>query len=200
MKLKARQRVFNINLANIVAGYQMSSNLIEMLKIKDQTLASRRARDFVPDLNSPKGFLLVEVVLYIALFSIIVVGATVGLYNLSSANRGLEYQTALINETEFILKKIDLVLSDVSQIFEVGETLVVSNSAGETLRIGLEDGTVFLQSFSEKHFLNGDVIWVEELEFEKADIGLSDRFFVKISLEAGGEKFSTSRLGYFNEK
>jgi len=200
VKLKARQRVFNINLANIVAGYQMSSNLIEMLKIKDQTLASRRARDFVPDLNSPKGFLLVEVVLYIALFSIIVVGATVGLYNLSSANRGLEYQTALINETEFILKKIDLVLSDVSQIFEVGETLVVSNSAGETLRIGLEDGTVFLQSFSEKHFLNGDVIWVEELEFEKADIGLSDRFFVKISLEAGGEKFSTSRLGYFNEK
>lgn len=101
------------------------------------------------------GFTLLEVIIYLALFSIIMGGAAVSVFYIFDAADRAHTESVLENESDFILGKIDWVLSSAESI-----TTPSANSSGSTLTIvshedSLDDPvSIFLQG-SNVSFTHG---------------------------------------------
>jgi type II secretory pathway pseudopilin PulG len=68
------------------------------------------------NLKYKEGFTLIEVVIYIGLFGIMVAGLIVAVYQLSEGARGASNKVSTGEEINFVLKKLDYVLNDASDI------------------------------------------------------------------------------------
>lgn len=82
------------------------------------------------NLNSLKGFTLIEALVYLGLFSILMGGATVAAYNLFDAATHAGTQVMLQEETDFLLAKIDWVLSGTQAV-----TAPAAGASGNSLTV-----------------------------------------------------------------
>jgi prepilin-type N-terminal cleavage/methylation domain-containing protein len=82
-----------------------------------------------------KGFTLIEVIIYIALFSILIGGVLVSTFQLVQTGSSLSSKTAIQNEGNFILRKIDWAFAglDPANIPTVGGSLC--NQTATTTKI-----------------------------------------------------------------
>jgi type II secretory pathway pseudopilin PulG len=67
-------------------------------------------------MNKNKGFVLIEIVIYIALFSIMIGGLMVSAFQLMDATIDNGYRTATQAEMNFVLKKLDWTIIGASNI------------------------------------------------------------------------------------
>jgi type II secretory pathway component PulJ len=77
-----------------------------------------------------RAFTLLEVIIYLALFSMIMGGAAVSVFYIFDAADRAHTESVLENESDFILGKIDWMLSSAESI-----TTPIANSSGSTLTI-----------------------------------------------------------------
>ena len=84
-----------------------------------------------------KGFTLIEVSIYIALFSILIGGVLVSAYNLFESSGHNQTEAQLVEEGNFLLAKMDWVMSGVQTIHTPS-----ANSSGNTLSVTLFDTTI----------------------------------------------------------
>lgn len=88
-------------------------------------------------MHSSAGFTLLEVIIYLALFSIIMGGAAVSVFYIFDAADRAHTESVLENESDFILGKIDWVLSSTQSI-----TTPTDNSSGSTLTVVSHDASL----------------------------------------------------------
>lgn len=101
---------------------------------------------------SHKGFTLIEALVYLALFSILMGGAVVAAYNLFDSSLKVGTRTMLQGESDFMLAKIDWVLSGAKGVTAptagvVGSTLTVAKwdtSAGDPMMVTVTGGDLIL--------------------------------------------------------
>ncbi len=96
------------------------------------------------------GFLLLEAVIYLALFLVFVGGVASSFYHLSFSDQDLSEEVLVIDEAEFVLKKINWLLSDTSKVLkpapgETTEYLLIKDEFEKTTKIFLDNGLVVME-------------------------------------------------------
>lgn len=155
-------------------------------------------------MKNQKGLTLIEVILYLALFSVLIGGAISGFYNLMAGDFDLSTEALLVDESEFFLGKMDWVLNLSSEIIEPnsGETsgrLVLKDGSGFNLSLALdENGDIFLKYQNEDpNYLNNSRVKLHNLAFVNQKIRSNpDVFLIKSSFEIDGQKFNFGKLIY----
>jgi prepilin-type N-terminal cleavage/methylation domain-containing protein len=121
-------------------------------------------------LNS--GFTLIEVMIYLALYSMLFTGAISGVYALS-ASAARDRTAAMIDEEgSFLLAKTEWILSDASQIdvpLTEGPELVVTDSDGTVVHVGISGGDIYLRTNSaESETLSNTDVTIHDLIFARS--------------------------------
>lgn len=102
--------------------------------------------------SAHKGFTLIEALVYLALFSILMGGAVIAAYNLFDSSLKVGTRTMLQGESDFMLAKIDWVLSGAKGVTApaagvVGSALTVAKwdtSAGDPMTVSVSGGNLML--------------------------------------------------------
>lgn len=122
-----------------------------------------------------RGFTLIETIIYMGLFSLIMSGFLVGVYQILEAHNFTQDKVYTQEEGSFLIHKIDWALAGASVIYEPtvntsGEVLRVKNK-GITYEFRLESEHIQLSrdasAFSD---LNGNVVKISGLSFNHTDI------------------------------
>jgi len=79
-----------------------------------------------------KGFVLIEIIIYVALFSIMIGGLLVSVFNIMQNSRSTENKITSESEMTFVVKKIDWLLTGASDFSVVSGTLKVTKDDQET--------------------------------------------------------------------
>lgn len=147
------------------------------------------------------GFLLLEAVIYLALFLVFVGGVASSFYHLSFSDQDLSEEVLVIDEAEFVLKKINWLLSDTSKVLkpasgETTEYLLIKDEFEKTTKIFLDNGLVVMEVDDEKFFLHDEKVVFENLRFfNHSDVPVQN-FLVETSFMVGGRQFQSARFGY----
>lgn len=147
------------------------------------------------------GFLLLEAVIYLALFLVFVGGVASSFYHLSFSDQDLSEEVLVIDEAEFVLKKINWLLSDTSKVLkptpgETTEYLLIKDEFEKTTKIFLDNGLVVMEVDEEKIFLHDKKVVFENLRFfNHSDVPVQN-FLVETSFMVGGRQFQSARFGY----
>lgn len=129
-----------------------------------------------------RGFTLIEIVLYLALYSILIGGVMVALYTLiESQHRNTSY-ALLEEEGNFITTKITWILSTTNSIqlpVNTGNILSVTATDGSHIQVYLQSGNIVFATNSNPYILNSDVISIHDLliiysVFTSADESIDD--------------------------
>ena len=96
------------------------------------------------------GFTLIEVIIYLALFSILIGGALVSAYSLIESNERNQTKAIVQNEGAFVLAKIDWALSGIQSVDQPpfggsGALLQVTKYGGGTIKISLSSPNIEIQ-------------------------------------------------------
>lgn len=127
-----------------------------------------------------RGFTLIELSLYMALFSILIGGVVVSVYNIMESKNRDETQTELVEEGGFLLGKMRWLLSGVDTINAPalntsGTTLSVitlNTSSGEPIIIRISNQKMTLQTGTNAvEQLNTDTVWISNAIFTYNSIG-----------------------------
>lgn len=158
-----------------------------------------------------KGFTLIEVVIYIALFSIIITGAFVTAYNLFENTSKLESNSYIQNEGNFVMKKIEWALSGISSTtsdvispstsypYTVSGILNIKKYyLGEKMNVKIQyDGTNKRILFSEKGSslspITTDNVKVTKLEFQYIPSSGSSPFGITANITINGKDFTVTK-------
>ena len=124
--------------------------------------------------NLKSGFLLIEVLLYLALFGIIVGGSVSVFYSLLESSESVSQDALVSDEAEFILGKINWMLSGDVTIEEPlsgesGDKLELSknNFPDNPLVLEKVDNNILLKRGSnESNILNNSLVEIQDLNFE----------------------------------
>lgn len=108
-----------------------------------------------------KGFVLIEMIIYTALFTIIMGGLVVTSHQLSESTTDLEYRVATQEEINFVTKKIDWLFSGASSFEKDGNALEVINN-GITYELEFISG-------DNKITLDGEDLTTVNVEVENFD-------------------------------
>ena len=144
------------------------------------------------------GFLLIEVVLYIFLFSIITIGAIYSFFSFLEINRKSSQQSLVIEEGEFLLRKAEYLITSARLINSPaenqreGEELVVLDRENSLIRLKLQGSNLVLEKGDVNFPLNNSRLEVSNLLFERKDF--EKAFTVKISFLVAGQEFQTSQM------
>lgn len=98
------------------------------------------------NLKEQKGFTLIEMLVYLALFAFIMTSALAGAYQIIEHNGRTRSSTLRVEEEHFILRKMASMLSGPASIdvpIDEGEVLVI-NTGGDTKRFKTDNGIMFL--------------------------------------------------------
>jgi len=147
------------------------------------------------------GFTLIEVVIYLALFSIIIGGAMAGVYQLVQSSDANAQKIIVEQEGNFLLRKIDWALSNVASVSAPaeganGQTLKINkenyaqnpiqfNLAGSTLELAKGDGAPVA--------LNSSYTVLSDLLFEHLPPSGAKPAAIKTSFKLNGQSFSTTK-------
>lgn len=150
--------------------------------------------------NARDGFTLIEVIIYLVLFSIIIGGTfTIG-YRLLSGSGITSSNLRVQEEAHFILRKIDWVLSGLANVTlpasgTTGSILIVTRS-GVTgpIKLDLNSGVLQItRGISASNALNSQSIPVTSVTFEHIpESGLRPKA-VKVNFTIDGKTFETIR-------
>ncbi|MEK7552406.1 MAG: prepilin-type N-terminal cleavage/methylation domain-containing protein [Patescibacteria group bacterium] len=153
--------------------------------------------------NLKKGFLLIEVLIYLALFGIIVGGSVSVFYSLLESSEKVNKDALVSNEAEFILGKINWMLSGSVIIEEPspGESgnklsLVKNNFPDNPLVLEKVDDDILLQrGGDEANILNNSLIRIEDLNFENIIVPtVPEQNILRASFVIASTTYHTSRL------
>ena len=153
--------------------------------------------------NFKKGFLLIEVLLYLALFGIIVGGSASVFYSILEGSEKVNQDALISSEAEFILGKINWMLSGDVTIEEP-----LSGESGDKLRVSknnfpdnplvlekVDDDIVLQRGGNEASILNNSLVEIEDLNFENIIVpGVPVQNILRASFVISGNTYSTSRL------
>ena len=153
--------------------------------------------------NFKKGFLLIEVLLYLALFGIIVGGSVSVFYSLLEGSEKVSGDGLISSEAEFILGKINWMLSGDITIEEPspgesGNKLEISknNFPDNPLVLEKVDDDILLQrGGNSANILNNDLVKIEDLSFENIIVStVPEQNILEASFRINNNTYKTSRL------
>jgi type II secretory pathway pseudopilin PulG len=153
-----------------------------------------------------RGFTLIEVVLYVALYSILIGGVVVALYSLFESQERNQSIAQLEEEGDFIVAKINYSIESstiVSAPQVYGRSLDLVDSTGKETDIYLERGNVVINSNNDPQILNADSISVQDLTFTHTTLSNPDESFDTIdgtftASASTTDGHTVSRLFYFH--
>jgi len=126
--------------------------------------------------NHRKGFTLIEVVIYIALFSILLGGAFVTAYQLIDSSRFLGAKNTVQEEGNFVLRKFNWALMGILDVTAPSpSSLVVTKYGGNKVYIELNADKIEMRESSTSFLpITTDNVKVSNLHFEITFSGESD--------------------------
>jgi hypothetical protein len=133
--------------------------------------------------NVNKGFTLLEVLIYITLFTFIIGGALLTTYQILDSSSDLQSKNTIDEEANFLLRKLDWATNGVSSVSAFGSDLVVIKEV-ETLTFDLDSGNLRLNGI----ILNSENVIISNVVFSYIP---SDNNKISIVFEVDGREFST---------
>ena len=136
-----------------------------------------------------RGFSLIETIIYLALFSVIIGGGMVGVYQIVDSNNKNLAATAMEQEANFLLRKINWALT--------GATDAIAPNS-QTLNI-TKGGNSYLFDFNDKYLrldgaeLNNDTAPVESLSFVSAPADGAKPASITAKFTIKGHLFETTK-------
>lgn len=113
-----------------------------------------------------KGFTLIEVVIYLALFGVLIGGVLTAAYQIIVSETSNQTTNTITQDGIFIKAKIDWAVSGATSIYTTGDTLVVNRPDLGTLIFSEEAGNVTLKYNSDPALpLNNERLNVSNLNF-----------------------------------
>jgi prepilin-type N-terminal cleavage/methylation domain-containing protein len=150
--------------------------------------------------NTQKGFTLIEVVIYVALFSFLLGGALVSAYNLIYGSSRTSFKNVVQQEGNFVLRKLNWALTGVSNIntpsaaVPDSDALQVERYDGDTINIRLVDGKIEIGKNSDPFSpLTTDNVKVSSLNFEFIQPVGSEASGIKVTAVISGSDFSITK-------
>lgn len=146
-----------------------------------------------------RGFTLIEVIVYLALFSVIISGAMVGTYQIIEGSKLTQSHIYTQEEANFILQKIDWALSGVSAISvpaagNSGSSLVITKAdyAFNPIMLDSNGGSLRIKTGTGAFFeLNNQAVIVANLNFEhKPSVGTRPES-LRVIFTVDGNNFET---------
>jgi prepilin-type N-terminal cleavage/methylation domain-containing protein len=154
-----------------------------MISIKNKRLLVRRSFSEGGRIKDNKGFTLIEVIVYLALFAILFGGAIAAAYNVIESSGRNQAKANLQEEGEFLLAKINWVLSGVQSISipavgnassQLSVSKVIGLDNGQPIIVYLSlrpDGTnMVIDKGSGPVVLNNSNTYVSQLVFTHASV------------------------------
>jgi len=146
------------------------------------------------------GFSLIEVILYIFLFSLMLGGSLSTFYYLMESNQKLSEKSLINDEAEFIISKIDGFLRNSDQILspsfgEITDDLSMIENSGDLVRIFLEEDDLLLKVNNNPPIsLNNSQIKIENLSFQSEIVFQAPPLsIINTSFSINGDEFKFSR-------
>ncbi len=127
-------------------------------------------KNFVNKNLNGQGFTLIETLIYIALFTILMVAGFATAYSLIEGGNSLNNKTVTNSELDFVLRKIDWALSDINVITVpssgMSSTLSVTKSYGPVIQIRRNNNKIEMNEGSGWLPLTTDNVVVSALGFQ----------------------------------
>ena len=139
-----------------------------------------------------KGFALIEMVVYIGLFSIVIGGGMVATYQIMESTNAGTSHVILQEEANFLLRKINWALTGAKIANPSGTTLNITKYDGTTYVFNLDSGNLMLNGTP----LNSSSISVSELNFSSPGTNGVKTSFKLTTVQDGREAsqtFSTTK-------
>ena len=148
-----------------------------------------------------KGFSIIEMMIYLSLFAFITATSVLTSYQLSSANQNLGLEISLLEEAEFILGKINWLISDNQEIIKpisnTGSEILSVKKEGLDFLVYLNNGFVLIESNGEVYELNSGDFEFKNLFFENFDLLEGSKVSgLRASFEIDDQKFETVKFDY----
>lgn len=112
-----------------------------------------------------RGFTLIEMLVYIGLFSIIIGGLISSIYYISQNTQSTSNKVLTQEEINFVKKKIDWALNEVESVSASGSSLNINKSAGNIIIRLNTDGDIEIEEDSEKNPITTKNVKVDNLNF-----------------------------------
>lgn len=150
-----------------------------------------------------KGFTLIEMVMYMGIFSLILIIVLPSFYFVSAS---VDREKTLMLESEemnFILAKVDRLISDSAEIIEPlpNQTrdilkLNLARLPSEQVTIGLEENSIYIQRGlgGTREKINSDRVKISNLNFEHVPENQYRRSAVSFSFQINSHSVPTSTL------
>ncbi|PIR37990.1 MAG: hypothetical protein COV34_02795 [Candidatus Zambryskibacteria bacterium CG10_big_fil_rev_8_21_14_0_10_42_12] len=150
--------------------------------------------------NKQAGFGLIETLIYIALMAFIIGGGVMAAYYLIDASEQGGDTVNTNAEAEFLLRKIDWVLTGADTIFipTPGNTsltlyLFNDNITLNNITVGLSDGQAYIERGDGQKDITGDRVLIENLQFEHIPATGGKPAGIKVTFTADGEPYVTTK-------
>ena len=144
------------------------------------------------------GFTLIEIVIYLALFSIIIGGGMIAVYEIIQSADAGENQVILQEEANFLLRKIDWALTGATSVAVTSfpQTFSVTKSGLPTLLFDYNSSNLRLKRGSSSAvILNSSSITVSNLSFVKTVVsGKPDAITTTFTLTTAQNGRNTSQV------
>ena len=118
-------------------------------------------------MKNQKGFTLIESIIYLALFSIIIGGSLVAVYQIIKSTDASVNHIILQNEANFIFRKINWALSTANQVNSINTySLDIIKDNEEVLTLWQSQGNIYIKRGAEDSLiLNSSSVAVNLLSF-----------------------------------
>ena len=145
------------------------------------------------------GFTLIETVIYIALLSFILGAVIFSVYQIMDSKIKLQQETDYLEEENFILKKIDWVLTEVSQIDLINpQHLQIVKQNQETIKLRLDNGEMQLKTNNDPWVkITSDRLKIKNLVFQK--IISSENFPDGLAIKIDTDQFNIDVIKYLKK-
>lgn len=141
-------------------------------------------------MKTNQGFSLIEVVVYVGLLVILMVGGILAAYNIIEANVRNQAQFVMYNEGNFLLSKINWEIGGSSAITvpspgTPGAVLTLQKIDGSTVTLRVDNGNlVIVRGTSTPAILNNTTVVVSGLSFENQISSVSQLISTTLTLTA----------------
>ena len=113
-----------------------------------------------------KGFTIIEIIIYIALFSLLLGTAFVAVYELIEGSDKLSAKNTTLEEGSFVMRKLNWALTGASGFTNTSDTLHIEKYDGNQIEIELAGTKIKMtESAGPDDFLTTDNVSVDSLEF-----------------------------------
>ncbi len=148
--------------------------------------------------NGEEGFTLIETIIYIALFSIMIGGIFVSIFQIMQNTYQLEGNNVLDQEMTFTVQKIDWLLDDLKiiSIPSSGSSTNFSaqNITNENISLVIEDGRIKACKGGTCEFITSINVTADSLTFTHLDEGNGAPKGIKIRVELSGRTIEINKF------